>query len=95
MVHSAATLRRKCTACLLIIASFSDRNCVLPGWNAVIDTNLTGTFFMSQAVFNSSMRDHAPSAVGGCAIVNIIAMIHNGFPGTQSFLSSTFARIMI
>jgi citronellol/citronellal dehydrogenase len=45
------------------------------GWRAVIDTNLNGTFFVSQAVYSASMRDH------GGAIVNVIAEMRNGFPG--------------
>ncbi len=44
------------------------------GWNAVIETNLTGTFFMSQEVFNRQFVN-----TGG-SIVNIIADIRNGFP---------------
>ena len=44
------------------------------GWNAVIQTNLTGTFFMSQEVFNESMRDQSGT------IVNVIANMWNGFP---------------
>ena len=45
------------------------------GWRAVIDTNLNGTFLVSQAVFKASMnRD-------GGAIVNIVADMWNGFPG--------------
>ncbi len=44
------------------------------GWNAVIETNLTGTFFMSQEVFNRYMQDH------GGAVVNVIANMFNGFP---------------
>lgn len=45
------------------------------GWEAVIDTNLTGTFRMSQAVVEESM-----AARGRGAIVNIIAQMWNGFP---------------
>ncbi len=45
------------------------------GWRAVIDTNLNGTWFVSQAAFV-----HAFSRSGG-AIVNIVADIWNGFPG--------------
>ena len=45
------------------------------GWRAVIDTNLSGTFWVSQAVFNACMRDR------GGAIVNVIAEMRNGFPG--------------
>uniref|UniRef100_A0A8B9JJL9 Peroxisomal trans-2-enoyl-CoA reductase n=1 Tax=Astyanax mexicanus TaxID=7994 RepID=A0A8B9JJL9_ASTMX len=47
----------------------------LKGWNAVIDTNLTGTFLCCREVYNSWMRDH------GGAIVNIIADMWKGFPG--------------
>jgi len=45
------------------------------GWEAVIETNLTGTFLISQAVV-------AKGIAGGnsCSIVNIIAQIWNGFP---------------
>jgi len=45
------------------------------GWNAVIDTNLTGTFFMSQ-----KMLTKAFSSQGHGNIVNIIAQMWNGFP---------------
>lgn len=45
------------------------------GWNAVIDTNLTGTFMMSKAVAMKAMMSG-----GGGAIVNIIAQMWNGFP---------------
>jgi citronellol/citronellal dehydrogenase len=45
------------------------------GWDAVIETNLTGTFQMSQAVVEKSM---AGQKSGG--IVNIIAQMWNGFP---------------
>jgi citronellol/citronellal dehydrogenase len=45
------------------------------GWRAVVDTNLNGTFFMSQAVFKHSMSQH------GGSIVNIVADMWNGFPG--------------
>jgi peroxisomal trans-2-enoyl-CoA reductase len=44
------------------------------GWRAVIDTNLTGTFLMSQSVAAQSMMEH------GGSIVNIIAQMQNGFP---------------
>ncbi len=45
------------------------------GWRAVIDTNLNGTFWVTQAVFNRSMAKH------GGAIVSIVAEMWNGFPG--------------
>ncbi|XP_057602737.1 peroxisomal trans-2-enoyl-CoA reductase isoform X2 [Hippopotamus amphibius kiboko] len=44
------------------------------GWNAVIETNLTGTFYMCKAVYNSWMKDH------GGSIVNIIVLTKTGFP---------------
>ncbi|XP_028616480.1 peroxisomal trans-2-enoyl-CoA reductase [Grammomys surdaster] len=44
------------------------------GWQAVIETNLTGTFYMCKAVYNSWMKKH------GGSIVNIIVLVNNGFP---------------
>ncbi|KAG8125228.1 hypothetical protein E2320_020483 [Naja naja] len=45
------------------------------GWHAVIETNLTGTFYCCKAVYNAWMRDH------GGSIVNIVANMWNGMPG--------------
>lgn len=45
------------------------------GWNAVIETNLTGTWNMTQ-VFGVPMLDGE-----GGAIVNVIAVVGRGFPG--------------
>uniref|UniRef100_A0A6J0UQW6 Peroxisomal trans-2-enoyl-CoA reductase n=1 Tax=Pogona vitticeps TaxID=103695 RepID=A0A6J0UQW6_9SAUR len=45
------------------------------GWHAVIETNLTGTFYCCKAVYNAWMRDH------GGTIVNIVADTWKGFPG--------------
>uniref|UniRef100_A0A8D0LA16 Peroxisomal trans-2-enoyl-CoA reductase n=1 Tax=Sphenodon punctatus TaxID=8508 RepID=A0A8D0LA16_SPHPU len=45
------------------------------GWNAVVETNLTGTFYCCKTVYNAWMREH------GGAIVNIIAIMSKGFPG--------------
>ncbi len=45
------------------------------GWRAVVDTNLNGTFIVSQAVFNHWMGEH------GGAIVNIAADMWVGYPG--------------
>ncbi|XP_042335648.1 peroxisomal trans-2-enoyl-CoA reductase [Sceloporus undulatus] len=45
------------------------------GWHAVIETNLTGTFYCCKAVYNAWMRDH------GGAIVNIVADMWKGMPG--------------
>jgi len=50
-------------------------NMTLKGWNAVIETNLTGTFLMSKEVFNQHMAEH------GGVITNIIAVqVERGFP---------------
>jgi citronellol/citronellal dehydrogenase len=46
------------------------------GWDAVIRNNLSGTFYVTQAVATKHMM---PSKKG--RIVNIIANIHRGFPG--------------
>ncbi|HYB99772.1 MAG TPA: SDR family oxidoreductase [Candidatus Limnocylindrales bacterium] len=45
------------------------------GWNAVIETNLTGTWNMTQ-VFGVAMLEGQ-----GGAIVNVIAVVGRGFPG--------------
>jgi citronellol/citronellal dehydrogenase len=45
------------------------------GWHAVVETNLTGTFYMAQAAFKHGMRDH------GGAIVNIVMENWRGYPG--------------
>lgn len=45
------------------------------GWHAVIETNLSGTFYMCKAVYNSWMKRH------GGSIVNIVMLTKNGFPG--------------
>lgn len=47
----------------------------LKGWNAVIETNLTGAFLMCKQAMLHSMRDH------GGAIVNILMDLWSGFPG--------------
>jgi hypothetical protein len=56
------------------------------GWNAVIETNLTGTFLMSREVYRQYFNQH------GGAIVNIIADMFRGFPlmahtGTRMYCS--------
>jgi NAD(P)-dependent dehydrogenase (short-subunit alcohol dehydrogenase family) len=45
------------------------------GWNAVLETNLTGTFLCCREAFLASMESQ------GGAIVNIIADMWRGFPG--------------
>ncbi|MEL6182563.1 MAG: SDR family oxidoreductase [Myxococcota bacterium] len=45
------------------------------GWRAVIDTNLNGTWFVSQAAFKHVFSTH------GGTIVSIVADMWNGFPG--------------
>ena len=51
------------------------RHFSLKGWNAVIETNLTGTWNMTQ-VFGNQML-----AGQGGSIVNVIAVVGRGFPG--------------
>lgn len=45
------------------------------GWHAVVETNLTGTWYMSQAALTHGMREH------GGAIVSIVMEMWRGFPG--------------
>ena len=45
------------------------------GWHAVLETNLTGTFYMSRAALDAGMREH------GGSIVNIVMEMWRGFPG--------------
>ena len=47
------------------------------GWNAVVDTNLNGTWYMMQA---AALRWRDTSAAGG-SIVNIVAVVGRGMPG--------------
>ena len=44
------------------------------GWHAVVETNLTGTFFLTQEVYNLSMSGN------GGSVVNILMDNRNGFP---------------
>lgn len=44
------------------------------GWKAVIETNLSGNFFITREVFNQSMKKN------GGSIVNVLANFWNGFP---------------
>ncbi|GFO08933.1 peroxisomal trans-2-enoyl-coa reductase-like [Plakobranchus ocellatus] len=46
----------------------------LKGWNAVVETNLTGTFLMCREAYKHWMKDN------GGAIVNIIVDMWKGFP---------------
>ena len=45
------------------------------GWHAVVETNLTGPFYMARAAFAHGMRER------GGAIVNIVMENWRGFPG--------------
>jgi citronellol/citronellal dehydrogenase len=47
----------------------------LKGWQAVVETNLTGTFLMCREAFRSAMRER------GGAIVNMLVDNSRGFPG--------------
>lgn len=49
-------------------------NLSLKGWQAVIDTNLTGTFLMSREVVTRTMAER------GGAVVNIVAEMWRGMP---------------
>ncbi|XP_072021224.1 peroxisomal trans-2-enoyl-CoA reductase-like [Amphiura filiformis] len=49
-------------------------NISLKGWNAVIETNLTGTFLCCREAHQNWMGEH------GGSIVNIIVDLWNGFP---------------
>lgn len=44
-------------------------------WQKVVDLNLNGTFRVTRAVFESSMKEH------GGAVVNMLADIRNGYVG--------------
>jgi citronellol/citronellal dehydrogenase len=45
------------------------------GWNAVVDTNLNGTWWVTQAAFREALREH------GGAVVNMVADVWVGAPG--------------
>lgn len=45
------------------------------GWDAVIETNLTGTWNLTRAVFDRSMREH------GGRVIHITMLTNRGFPG--------------
>src|SRR5262245_38726678 len=47
----------------------------LKGWQAVVETNLTGTFLMCREAFTRTMREH------GGSIVNMLVDNSRGFPG--------------
>ncbi|ODM97689.1 Peroxisomal trans-2-enoyl-CoA reductase [Orchesella cincta] len=49
-------------------------NISLKGWNAVIETNLTGTYLMMREAYNQWFQEN------GGSIVNIIADMWRGFP---------------
>lgn len=49
-------------------------NVALKGWNAVIETNLTGTFLCCREAFSAYMGEH------GGSVVNIVADMWTGFP---------------
>lgn len=50
------------------------KDLTLKGWNAVLETNLTGTFLMAKEVYNQDMKYH------GGVITNIITLMDRGFP---------------
>jgi len=50
-------------------------NYTVKGWNTVINNNLNGTWFVTQAVGKRMIQD------GGGRILNVIANYHRGMPG--------------
>lgn len=74
----------------------SIRDTTLKGWNAVVQTNLTGGFLFSREVFTQWMEDN------GGAVVNMIVDLEGGVPGAahsgaaragmQSFTESAAAE---
>lgn len=52
------------------------------GWDAVVNTNLKGTFKITQAVFNECMKEH------GGSIVNILMALEGGWPGFSHSVSA-------
>eukprot|EP00116_Pleurobrachia_bachei_P002149 sb/3462411/ len=52
------------------------------GWDAVINTNLKGTFQLTQSVFKACMKEH------GGSIVNILMQLEGGWPGMAHSVSS-------
>jgi citronellol/citronellal dehydrogenase len=47
----------------------------LKGWNAVLETNLTGTYLVTREVFQRWMEEH------GGAVVSVVSEMWRGFPG--------------
>lgn len=74
----------------------SIRDTTLKGWNAVVQTNLTGGFLFSREVFTQWMEGH------GGSVVNMIVDLEGGVPGAahsgaaragmQSFTQSAAAE---
>ena len=53
------------------------------GWQAVIDTNLTGGFLVARECFNQSMQQH------GGAVVNIASILGSvGFAGSSAYVAA-------
>ena len=59
------------------------------GWNAVIDTNLNGTWYMMQQAARR-WRDHDQPG----SIVNIVADMWNGMPGMPRQMSATMLTML-
>ena len=68
------------------IAPFSHIN--TKGWNAVVDTNLNGTYYCLREAYNTWMRDN------GGSIVNIVVDNWNGMP-LMSYVSLASHSILV
>ena len=60
------------------------------GWNAVIDTNLNGTWYMMQAAAQRWVRSGEP----GC-IVNIVTVVENAMPGIPHTAASRAGAVQL
>ena len=70
----AAAWRANDTLARLVIAGLSASSDAPRGFNAVVQTNLVGTFLMCREVYRAYMCEH------GGSIVNITMVFSNGFP---------------
>ncbi|GFR75966.1 peroxisomal trans-2-enoyl-CoA reductase [Elysia marginata] len=61
----------------------------LKGWNAVVETNLMGTFLMCREAYNQWMKDN------GGVIVNMAMDMWNGFPGMGYVSNDAFDASVI
>lgn len=78
--HCVDTVLRECGRIDMLVNNGGGQfpqnaeNISAKGWKAVVETNLGGTFALTQLVFNRSMKEH------GGSIVNVLLNNRNGFP---------------